>query len=125
MGVLARVQRTFGAPTAEAQKVLAETPNTEAYERLSVFVNGRFRGLAAAIEELALELDAMREQLPAAFVQHERQLPVPGRADEEAKEPDESVSHREPAEGVGEAALAEPALASLAETHGLREQRDN
>jgi hypothetical protein len=128
MGVLARVQRAIGAPTAEAQKLLAETPNADDHERLSVLVNGWFRGLAGALEELAIELDAIRHQPAAGVVPHERPatLPVPAENVSEAVAQGEpaSASRREPVEGVDEAALAERARASRAETRALREEGD-
>ena len=125
MGVLARVQRAIEGPTAQAEKVLAETPNAGADERLSVLVNGWFRGIAGALEELAIELDAMRAQLPAALVERERSRSGPGQRDDEAKEPDEPPSRRDSSGDLGEAALAERARASRAETRALREEPDD
>jgi len=124
MGVLARVQRAIEGPTAEAQKVLAEAPNAAADERLSVLVNGWLRGIASALEELAIELDALRGELPAGLVEQERSRGVPGEPDDEVKEPDEPPSRRESSEGVGEAALAERARASRAQTRALGEAPD-
>jgi hypothetical protein len=128
MGVLARVQRAIEGPTAEAQKLLAETPNSDDHERLSVLVNGWFRGLAAALEELAIELDAIRGQSVAGVVPHEQPSTslVPGENDSEAEAPGEPASalRREPVEGIDEATLAERARASRAETRALREEGD-
>jgi hypothetical protein len=124
MGVLERVQRAIEGPTAQAQKLLAETPDAEAQERLSVLVNSWFRGIAAALEELAIELDAIRDGLPAAVVEHERSLPVPRQAEDEAKESHEPPSRRESSGGLDEAALAERARASRDETRALREEPD-
>ena len=79
------MQRAIEAPTAEAQKVLAETPHADDHERLTVLMNGWFRGLAGALEELAIELDALREEAPPA---QPAPPPAPARpAEDAAQEP--------------------------------------
>jgi hypothetical protein len=122
MGALTRVQRAIEAPTAEAQRLLAEAPNADDNERLTIFMNGWFKGLAAALEELALELDAMRDQTDPA---PEEAPPVRAQANsgDEGHEPDENAPRAE-TESLGEAALADRARASRAETQALREERD-
>ena len=123
MAVRDRVQRAIEAPTAEAQKLLAETPHADPYERLSVLVSGWFRGLAAALEELAVEIDAMREQSHVAVVYETRPPFASGEAKDDVHGHSEPAPRVESGEGAGEAVLADRARASRAETRALREER--
>ena len=52
-----RVRQAIAGPVAEAEQLLADLQDADADTRLSILVSGWFRGLAAALEELALALD--------------------------------------------------------------------
>ena len=64
-GVRERVQRALAGPVAESEKLLADLGDADAETRLSILASGWFRGLAAALEELAIAVDDLRAQ-PAA-----------------------------------------------------------
>ncbi|HEX3806747.1 MAG TPA: hypothetical protein VHV52_08195 [Gaiellaceae bacterium] len=57
MGVRERVVDAIGDPVNEAEKLLAEAQHADEHTRLTILMTGWFRGLAAALEELAIELD--------------------------------------------------------------------
>ena len=61
MGVRERVHVALDTSTARTEKVLGEAVHADPHERLMILVNGWFQGIAAALEEIALELD---ERLP-------------------------------------------------------------
>jgi len=52
-----RVRQAIAGPVAEAEKLLAALQDADADTRLSILASGWFRGLAAALEELAIALD--------------------------------------------------------------------
>src|SRR5438132_1376931 len=52
-GVRERVQRALAGPVAESEKLLADLGDADAETRLSILTSGWFRGLAAALGELA------------------------------------------------------------------------
>jgi hypothetical protein len=58
MAVRDRVRMAIETSVGEAEKTLAETPDVDDHARLSILLNGWFRGLAGAIEEIAVELDS-------------------------------------------------------------------
>ena len=57
-----RVREAIEAPTAEAGKLLAELREGDDHERLTILIDGWGRGLAAALEELALTLDELQRR---------------------------------------------------------------
>jgi hypothetical protein len=61
-GVRERVQRALAGPVAESEKLLADLRDADAETRLSILASGWFRGLAAALEELAIAVDDLRAQ---------------------------------------------------------------
>jgi hypothetical protein len=62
MGVRERVRDAIEAPTAQAERLLDEARHADPYDRLTILLNGWFRALAGALEELAVELDDLRER---------------------------------------------------------------
>jgi hypothetical protein len=58
MAVRDRVRMAIETSVGEAEKTLAATPDADDHARLSILLNGWFRGLAGAIEEIAVELDS-------------------------------------------------------------------
>jgi hypothetical protein len=64
-GVRERVRRAIAGPVAESEKLLADLRDAETETSLSILVSGWFRGLAAAIEELAIAVDDIRSQRAA------------------------------------------------------------
>jgi len=62
MSVRERVVSAIEARVTEADKLLAETADADDHTRLSILVSGWFRGLAGALEEIAVELDEQRRE---------------------------------------------------------------
>lgn len=117
MGARERVHRAIEASVADADKTLSQTPNAGDHERLTILVDGWFQGLAGALEELAVEIDLLRESRHAGEpietdrVERSVEEPSPRRERAEAERPEAPVD---------EAALAERARASRAETEAVR-----
>jgi hypothetical protein len=63
MSLQARVHSALEAPVVAAEKILDELPEDDVHERLSIQLDGWGRGIADALEEIALELDALRDRL--------------------------------------------------------------
>ncbi|HZP72310.1 MAG TPA: hypothetical protein VFA97_02925 [Gaiellaceae bacterium] len=59
MGTADRVRAAIERPTNEASKLLAELQHASDAERLTVIVDSWCRGLASALEELAIGLDEL------------------------------------------------------------------
>jgi hypothetical protein len=64
VGVRDRVQRAIESPVAEADRLLAEAPHAEPHERLTILMTGWFRGIAAGLDELAIEVESMQRGEP-------------------------------------------------------------
>jgi len=118
MGARERVHRAIESAVNDADTTLGETPHAGDHERLTILVEGWFRGLGDALEELAIEVDLLR----AARLEDEEGEPAAAAA---ARVPEPSGSHEradrdrgdEPAD---EAALAERARAAREETEAVR-----
>lgn len=62
MGARERVVDAIEAPVTEAEKLLAEAQHADEHTRLTILMTAWFRGIAGALEELALELDEQRRE---------------------------------------------------------------
>ena len=118
MGVRERVQRAIEGPVADAAKLVDEAAHADDHTKLSLQLNGWFRGISAALEELAVELEVLREELtrPPDAPLEPPSRPEPRREAEPARQ--------DPADAdtaaLDEAGLAERARAARAETDELR-----
>jgi hypothetical protein len=124
VGVRERVQRAIESPVTEAERVLAATPHAKPHERLSIQMTGWFRGIAGALEELAIELESLRAAKPTAAAEPAPRAQPRGDDEQPAEKGREQPEDRDEA-GASEAALAERARASRAETEAVREERDS
>jgi hypothetical protein len=120
MGVRERVHRAIESAVADADRTLSEATHAGDPERMTILVDGWFRGIADALEELAIEVDLLRasrsgsEELEPPAAATSRTL-APSRTDGDRNE------EREPEdEPHDEAALAERARAARAETEAVR-----
>lgn len=120
MGTADRVRAAIERPTNEASKLLAELQHASDAERLTVIVDSWCRGLAAAIEELAVGLDELErqrdEEPPSAAGTTRARLGAP------KKQPEDEAS-RKRAGGIDadEDELLAKAQQSRAATEELRE----
>lgn len=116
MGVRERVQRAIESPVAEAERLLAEAPNAKRSERLTILMTGWFRGIAGALDELAIELETIRAE------QEEARRPAP--PPEPRAEPPAADERAEVA-APEDADLPDPTLAELADrARASREQTE-
>jgi len=125
MGIRERVHEAINGSTARAEKALAEAPHVDPHERLTILVNGWFQGIAAALEEIALELDARAasKDEPAPTP---RPSPSTGDDDSSAAPEEAEPSDAERSQGgPDEAELLEQARESSKETQALRAERDS
>jgi hypothetical protein len=60
-GLRDRVRQAIEAPVGEAEKLLNELNDADRETRLSILITGWSRGLAAALEELAIAVDELQE----------------------------------------------------------------
>jgi hypothetical protein len=58
-----RVHTAVETPVVAAEKLVGELPQDSPHERLAIQLDGWGRGIAGALEEIALELDSLRERL--------------------------------------------------------------
>jgi hypothetical protein len=63
MTLQARVHTALETPVVAAEKMLDELPEDDVRERLAIQLDGWGRGIADALEEIAIELDSLRERL--------------------------------------------------------------
>lgn len=63
MSLQNRVRTALETPVAAAEKLLDELPEDDVHRRLAIQLDGWGRGIADALEEIALELDGLRERL--------------------------------------------------------------
>jgi hypothetical protein len=131
MGVRERVQEAINASTGRAEKVLSEAAHADEHERLTILVSGWFRGIAAALEEIALELDARatpKGETGGASDPTPPESPSSTSGDDSSVGPEEARSEEakaEPSESSDEATLLERARQSTEETRALRAERDS
>jgi hypothetical protein len=62
MSVRERVVEAIEGPVLAAEKLLTEAQHADDHTRLELLVNGWFRGIAAGLEEIAVELDEQRRE---------------------------------------------------------------
>lgn len=60
-GLRERIRHAIEAPVGEAEKLLNELKDADAETRLSILISGWSRGLAAALEELAIAVDELQQ----------------------------------------------------------------
>jgi hypothetical protein len=56
-GLRERIREAIAQPVAEAEKLLSELTDVDRETKLSILISGWGRGLAAALEELAIAID--------------------------------------------------------------------
>lgn len=65
-GLRKRIHQAIEAPVAEAEKLLADLKDADSETRLTILISGWSRGLASALEELAIAVDELRQSTDRA-----------------------------------------------------------
>jgi hypothetical protein len=119
-GLRERIRQAIEAPVGEAEKLLSELKDADGDTKLSILISGWSRGLAAALEELAIAVDELRQTgLPAETT------PPP---EAEGDGPEEAATQEQEAhadlEEAGDERLLDEARRSREETAELRKQTE-
>jgi hypothetical protein len=120
MGVRERVQEAIQAPVEAAAEELRELQDADAETRLTVLIDGWARGLAAALEELAVAIDDLGRRRSAPSAGEQPTAPA-------VEEPARDVGDRPEEldlEGASEDRLVDEARRSRAATAELRKEGD-
>jgi hypothetical protein len=121
-GLRQRVRQAIEAPVAEAEKLLAELKDADSETRLTILVSGWSRGLASALEELAIAVDELHQPREPTTPE----LPQPT-ADNEAV-PEQPATEEQTAsaelEEVKDDRLLDEARRSREQTAELQEQAE-
>jgi hypothetical protein len=120
MGLRERVHEAIQAPVDAAEEELRELQEAEAETRLTILIDGWSRGLASALEELAIAVDDLELRLPTPTAREERPEPDVADVTIEGGDRDEHVDLA----GASEERLVDEARRSRAATAELHEQGD-
>ena len=117
-----RIRLAIEAPVGEAEKLLNELKDADSGTRLSILISGWSRGLASALEELAIAVDEL--QRPGLRREAETS-PAPA-AEEAVPEKSATEEQSTPAdlEEAGDERLIDEARRSREQTAELREQTE-
>jgi hypothetical protein len=80
-----RVKKAIEAPVAEAAKLLDESRESDVETRLAMLIDGWGRGLAAALEELAIAMSELRRAPAGEETSSPAETPQPPAAAEETE----------------------------------------
>jgi hypothetical protein len=119
VGARERVRDAIQASVDAAEQELRELQDADTETRLTVLIDGWARGLAAALEELAIAVDEL-ERREAATTARAEEDAAPS-VDAPSREPDERPEDLDLA-GADEDRLAEEARRSRAATAELQEE---
>jgi hypothetical protein len=121
-GLRERIRQAIEAPVGEAEKLLNELKDADSETRLSILISGWSRGLAAALEELAITVDELRQPGPRATAE----TSSPGVAEEAVSEQaatEEETAHADLAE-AGDERLLDEARRSREQTAELQKETE-
>jgi hypothetical protein len=121
-GLRERIRQAIEAPVGEAEKLLNELKDADSETRLTILISGWSRGLASALEELAIAVEELRQYGLRATAE-----PTPPQATEEAvSEP--AATEEQPAqadlEEAGDERLLDEARRSREQTAELQRQAE-
>src|SRR5436189_5864854 len=91
MGVRERVRDAIQTPVDAAEEELRELQDADVETRLTVLIDGWARGLAAALEELAIAVDELERRRAKTSAPERSEAPA---ADEPRSEPDDTPEER-------------------------------
>jgi hypothetical protein len=121
-GLRERIRQAIEAPVGEAEKLLNELKDADGETKLSILISGWSRGLAAALEELAIAVDELRQPGPRATAETSPPPKAEG-GDSEQAATEEQAAHAD-LEEAGDERLLDEARRSREETAELRKQTE-
>lgn len=120
MGARERVRDAIQRSVDDAQRDLRELHDADSETRLTVVIDGWARGLAAALEELAIAVDELERRGNEASAPEGEAVPA---VEEPASEPEDGAKDLD-LSGADEDRLAEEARRSRAATAELQEETE-
>jgi hypothetical protein len=121
MGLRERIHTAIQGPVDEATKLIDTSEEIDEHTRITLLLNGWFRGVSAALEELATAIEELqrsdRDALAPEPEPTETAVPAQ-RNGEPAEERDRNL------DDASEAQLLEEARASREETEALRREAE-
>ena len=117
-----RIHEALADPVEEAEKLLSELTSASTEARLAILISGWGRGLAAALEELAVAIDELRGT-PARAMEEPASAP-PARTREQAPPQPDEGGERADAAGLDEGRLLDEAKRSREATADLRREAE-
>jgi hypothetical protein len=120
-GLRERIRLAIEAPVGEAEKLLHDLKDADGETRLSILISGWSRGLAAALEELAIAVDELRQ--PDARATTETLPPEAEEGVSEQAATEEQAAHAE-LEEAGDERLLDEARRSREQTAELQKQTE-
>jgi hypothetical protein len=118
----ARIRQAIEAPVGEAEKLLNELKDADGETRLSILISGWGRGLAGALEELAIAVDELQQLGPRETIESN----PPVEAEDAVSEPTATPERAGQAdlEEAGDERLHDEAKRSREQTAELRKQTE-
>lgn len=120
-GLRERIRQAIEAPVAEAEKLLADLKDADGETRLTILISGWSRGLASALEELAIAVDEL-------YRPGERATAEPSQEANDQAVPEQTATEEQTARAdldeAGEDRLLDEARRSREETAELQEQTE-
>jgi hypothetical protein len=120
-GLRQRIRQAIEMPVGEAEKLLNDLKDADSETRLTILISGWSRGLASALEELAIAVDELHQPGKRAIAE-----PSPPAAEEAVPEQTatpEQAAHTDVAE-VDDDRLLDEARRSRQQTAELQEQTE-
>ena len=121
-GLRERIRKAIEAPVGEAEKLLSELRDADSETKLSILISGWSRGLAAALEELAIAVDELRQ--PGRRVTTETSPPPDAEEGVSEQAPTEERAEHADLKEAGDDRLLDEARRSREQTAELREQAE-
>jgi hypothetical protein len=122
-GLHERIHEALEEPVEEAEKLLSELTSPDAETKLSILISGWGRALAAALEELAIAIDELREADVRVTPEWDEATATHAQAEEQTATDDRSEQSEQLGAGdVGEQRLIDEAKKSREATAELRQE---
>jgi hypothetical protein len=121
-GLRERIRLAIEAPVGEAEKLLNELKDADSETRLSILISGWSRGLAGALEELAIAVDELQQSGRRATAETSPPS-VPEEAGSEQAATGEQAEHTD-LEEAGDERLVDEARRSREQTAELQKEAE-